>query len=1338
MISLTGLRGVSNVSGNTINLTGAMPSGAAVNGIAVQGNFTETVNITANVINGGNADTFTGTNDSHGIGIFGGGLGLPSTPTPIFSTINVMNNVINGWVDGIASPNALNARTTVTIFNNNLSGNSNKSINASTIGTSNLINASGNWHGSAIESVVASLVTGRVDFTPYLNSGTDTSAAFGFQGDFSVLNVTDLGFQTGLTGRIQEAVDLVTAGGTVNVNDGVFAGAVTIDKDLTLDGAGALTILDPGLLDGITILDGANAVTIQDLRITNAATGLVDASTATISSLVLANLLIDNSLQGGDLSDITSLDVTLTATGDTANIDDSQFNSTGLQSISYSGVGTFELSGDAGSDTFNVDPISATMLTVNGGLPAFPADPGDTLNYNGPGIVTFTTADSGTITQPGFNPVNFTGIETLTTDFVTGTGGSFTITAGADADDGDPDEFIVRQDGLGNIEVVVNGVVVFSEPALLVDDLTIQGSSDDDTLTVDYVNGSPVPNGGLEFEGGGPGDNDSIILQGGTVESVTHNFTSDSSGSIEIVPIIGNTDVITYTGLEPITDLLDATDRTFNFGAAGDEITLSDDDTANNDVNRISSVSSSETVDFVSPSRMLTINTGGGDDTLLLVGLDSQFIEAGVTVNGGIGADTFDVLAATGLGTYQLNGEAGADTFNITPVAMDGAEIIIAGGPPGIEPGDTLNYDGSGNERVTVTGTGSGIITDTGFEPVVFSGIETLNTANPPTLSIADAQIVEGTGGTTTLIFTVTLTNGSLDPVTVTVGTATGLAIAGEDFQSSNATLTFTPGGPLTQTFSVPIVTDDIVELDEPFFVILSDPNGAAIENGVAEGLILDDDGPATISIDDVTQAEGDNGTMLTFTVSMDREVDVAVSVDVATMMGSGPGAATAGVDYVTETLTLTFLPGETTATFTVEILGNTIQEFDEFFTVNLSNVQAEGRDVQISSTDGTGTGIIENDDSMIVVAADASPQPRINVFDQTGFPRLSILAFEDNFAGGVRVATGDMNGDGTPDIIAAAGPGGGPHVRIFDGVTGEQFTGPLGSFFAYDPRFTGGVFVALADINGDMQLDVITGADAGGGPHVKVFDGITGAEIRSFMAFEPSFTGGVRVAAGDVTGDGTPDIIAGRGPGGDSEVRVFDGDTGTQIAGPLGSFLAYDGFSGGVYVAAGDLNGDMLAEIITGAGAGGGPHVKVFSPLDGSELLSFFAYAEGFSGGVRVAAGDMNGDGTVEIITAAGPGGGSHVRSFIGTSGLQVSFPLGSFFAFEISFTGGVFVAGVLPQQSPTPMTSTSELADIETLLLSGPESDEEEITEAGSSDLDDLFADEDLLGELLTEEFA
>src|SRR5262245_4558949 len=118
------------------------------------------------------------------------------------------------------------------------------------------------------------------------------------------------------------------------------------------------------------------------------------------------------------------------------------------------------------------------------------------------------------------------------------------------------------------------------------------------------------------------------------------------------------------------------------------------------------------------------------------------------------------------------------------------------------------------------------------------------------------------------------------------------------------------------------------------------------------------------------------------------------------------------------------------------------------------------------------------------------------------GVSLLSFLAYDPNFTGGTRVALGDVNGDGVPDLITGAGPGGGPHVRVFDGATGAE----LRSFFAYDAAFTGGVFVAAGDVNGDGKADIITGAGPGGGPHVRVFDGATGAELRSFFAYDAAF----------------------------------------------------------------------------------------------------------------------------------------------------------------------------------------------------------------------------------------
>ncbi|HEX9375604.1 MAG TPA: VCBS repeat-containing protein [Actinomycetota bacterium] len=291
---------------------------------------------------------------------------------------------------------------------------------------------------------------------------------------------------------------------------------------------------------------------------------------------------------------------------------------------------------------------------------------------------------------------------------------------------------------------------------------------------------------------------------------------------------------------------------------------------------------------------------------------------------------------------------------------------------------------------------------------------------------------------------------------------------------------------------------------------------------------------------------------------------------------------------------------------------------------------------------------------------------PTMRAFDEIGQNVASKDVFSPGFTGGVRVAVGDVNGDSFPDVIVGAGPGGGPHVKVFSGENGNL----LQSFFAFSPAFTGGVFVAAGDVDGDGFADVIVGADAGAGPHVKVFDLHDGSADASFFAFSPSFTGGVRVAAGDVTGDGNADIIVGAGAGGSPHVKVIDGTSNTVVF----SFFAYSaGFTGGVFVGAGDVTGDGLADLITGAGAGGVPHVKVFDGKGFSLIESFFASSPSFTGGVRVAAGDVNGDGLDDIITGAGPGAGPHVRVFNGKDLTE----LASFFAYSPAFSGGVFVAG-------------------------------------------------------------
>ena len=286
---------------------------------------------------------------------------------------------------------------------------------------------------------------------------------------------------------------------------------------------------------------------------------------------------------------------------------------------------------------------------------------------------------------------------------------------------------------------------------------------------------------------------------------------------------------------------------------------------------------------------------------------------------------------------------------------------------------------------------------------------------------------------------------------------------------------------------------------------------------------------------------------------------------------------------------------------------------------------------------------------------------------------------------GGVSVAGGNIDDTPGAEIITGAGPGGGPHVKAFKRDSAGNVGALLASFFAYNAAFTGGVRVASGcDFDHDGRDEIVTGPGPGGGPHVRVFKlnaaGTVVGELASFFAYDPAFTGGVFVACGDVDGDGVPEIVTGAGRGGGPHVRVFryaPASPGGVV--PLFDFFAYiPAFTGGVHVAVGNVDGSDRGSVVTGPGTGGGPHVRVFKLLTSggavvgiADHASFFAYSPDFAGGVFVAAGDITGDGVAEIVTGAGPGGGPHVRGF---SGSGAPTPL-SFFAYAPGFRGGVFV---------------------------------------------------------------
>ncbi len=268
---------------------------------------------------------------------------------------------------------------------------------------------------------------------------------------------------------------------------------------------------------------------------------------------------------------------------------------------------------------------------------------------------------------------------------------------------------------------------------------------------------------------------------------------------------------------------------------------------------------------------------------------------------------------------------------------------------------------------------------------------------------------------------------------------------------------------------------------------------------------------------------------------------------------------------------------------------------------------------------------------------------PIVRVFDgNTRQQVAAIQVFDTGFRGGVNVAMGDVTGDGVADVVAGSALGF-SHVKVFDGVTFQQ----VSSFMVFD-RFAGGINVAAGDIDGDGKADLAVAVANGGGTHVKAFSGADGSELASFFAYGQGFVGGVNVTLGDVDGDGKADIVTGAGPGSGGHVKVFDGATGSEFR----SFLVFSGFSGSIDLSVGDTNGDGKAEVLVGAGPGAGPHVKAYDGATGALDASFFAFAEAFLGGVSVG---VDADGHIVV---AGTGR-SHVKTFDGVTGAELSSAL-------------------------------------------------------------------------------
>jgi len=313
-------------------------------------------------------------------------------------------------------------------------------------------------------------------------------------------------------------------------------------------------------------------------------------------------------------------------------------------------------------------------------------------------------------------------------------------------------------------------------------------------------------------------------------------------------------------------------------------------------------------------------------------------------------------------------------------------------------------------------------------------------------------------------------------------------------------------------------------------------------------------------------------------------------------------------------------------------------------------------------------------------VGADAGGGPLVTITFANG-TYTSFFAYASTFTGGVRVALGDVNGDGTADLITGAGPGGGPQVNVYSVNPLSGAVSLQNSFFAFSaPSFTGGVYVAAGHTNGDAFDDIIVGAGATGGSRVQVYAGsangaVTSSTLNDFFAYSPAFTGGVVVAAGDRNADGDDEVITAPASNGGWNIKSFDCNGTGNSPTVVDNFFAFNNTTavGGLSLAVGLFDAGNVADIVVGT-SNGGYGVILNNAYSGIVTVPF----AGFTGAVRAGVAEGS-NGQDYAAAAAGPGGGPRVSVFsVGASSLTQT---DSLFVMNPQFTGGLFMTPTLEE---------------------------------------------------------
>jgi hypothetical protein len=721
------------------------------------------------------------------------------------------------------------------------------------------------------------------------------------------------------------------------------------------------------------------------------------------------------------------------------------------------------------------------------------------------------------------------------------------------------------------------------------------------------------------------------------------------------------------------------------------------------------------------------IDDAQGIGTIVDDDVPTVSIEAGKVVNEGDGTISLTVTLKDSDGqpkTYPaavtVNYSVVAGTAKATGTAQDPADYAAAPGyalsgqitiPAGQSSGvikvtilDDAALEPNQSFFVTIS---SPVVLTTPAKPANVgnaTAVVTVIDNDTPAVTISPSQTVtEGdpSGPAKFATFTLTLDKAptqrvSVDFKTIDATAKAGTAQNGGDYTAVSRTVTFA-AGQRTQTVVIPIVNDLVTEGFEQFVVTLTNPNGISVSSANTTRVvgIYDDDTPVIRSVNiGAVESSG----QATFIVTLSKAVANPVTVAYAVVNGTAttPSDYAAGSDPLRGTLTFGVIPSTgltvVAQAVNVRLVNDGVPEPTETFLLSL------GRPTNgVVGTPVTTARIIDSQNALVSYAIGSGPghAASVKVFRAPTNQDRSPNQFSDinniyssAFTTGVQVAVGDVNGDGVADIVVAPlksiynAP-----VRVFDGLSFAQ----LAYFYPFGTTWTGGVSVAVGDIdpqnhNGAEIFAAKSTGDTAYNSLVNVWRVPSGPVVRGgvpqaswlwgfqvFPGATPALVNGINIAAADVTGDGQTEVIVGVNGGSAGPVARVLTWTGAMVK----SFYAFSpAYTGGINVAAGDVDGDGRAEVIASLRPGNPPAVRVFRALTGAQIIGFAVPATtNYLAGVSVGVGDVNFDGRADILTTPASNASVGVYAFDGLTGRKLIGPVTPIT--WTSFTGGATVAG-------------------------------------------------------------